>query len=99
MWGGYSQLVVTGLKVNTPCSHTDQERSESEEIEEQRGGGDAVKREERDKSLKLVHAGVFCTSYKAANSQPVYKHIVNELVSCKQFSYHIQIGSDRSGCI
>lgn len=41
----------------------------------------------------------FCTSYKAANSQPVNKHIVNQLAACKQFSYHIQIGSDRSGCI
>lgn len=40
-----------------------------------------------------------CTSYETANSQPVNKNIVKELAACKELSYHIQIGSDRSGCV
>lgn len=52
-----------------------------------------------EKKDKVTHLACTCTSYETANSQPVNKNIVKELAACKEFSYHIQIGSDRSGCV
>lgn len=37
------------------------------------------------------------TSDETGYSEPVYKHIVNQLAACKEFGYHIEIGSDGSG--
>lgn len=37
------------------------------------------------------------TSDETGYSEPVYKHIVNQLAACKELGYHIEIGSDCSG--
>lgn len=55
-------------------------------------------RRDRGEGRRQKHR-VSGTSDETADAKAVNEHIVDELAACEQLSDHVQIGSDRPGCI
>lgn len=109
---GVTLLATSSMYCSTPPgeaphpAQAQQERGGGRLKRQERGGGvngssqitsGRVQATGREKEEEKRRFSWCCTSYEAANSQPVNKHVVKELAASKELSDHVQIGSDSSG--